>query len=164
MGIVAMLSCGAAYYFYPKVYRESGGSRLNQPLFESYENSNVRYIKIDRFDPEKNGITKLHLALVGGRWVIPAKNNFPAGNAARVAAAIDCLKDRNILEEVSDQQQDHEEYGVVELTMATDGEGTGTTVTLEDRNHQPIGSLIVGEPTKNAGKALCSNPWPATDI
>ncbi len=160
MALIALIASGLAYYYYPKQLAEVVENRVDQPLFpDSYETRQVRSIRIVGFDKAQGAIERLQLGLVGGSWVIPDKSNFLATNAERISTAVSSLKNCIVLEMVSDQQKDHEKYGVIEPGAATtSATGIGTKIVLEDRNQRPLAELIVGEPTRDADKRFVRIP------
>ncbi|MGI9517858.1 MAG: DUF4340 domain-containing protein [Pirellulaceae bacterium] len=147
MGLIALVASSFAWYFYPKIQVEEVADReFLVAENQAFDSSSVRRFKIETYD--KRNARQIELVLNRGRWEIPARNNFLAGNAERIAAAINAMSDKKILELVSDQQDDHETYGVLEYSEAgPTGLGLGSMVTLEGRNRQTLGKMIVGNPT-----------------
>lgn len=163
MALVACIACIAAFYYYPKITVAAADDRVGQNLLssdEEYDTQDVRAIKIDRFNKDQNASEKIELAQVGGSWVIPSKSNFLAGNAQRVSQAISAIRDKKVLEMVSDKQDDHEEYGVVEPSTNLGGapSGVGTLLSLEDRSRRQLAKLIIGLPTTDKSKRFVRMP------
>ena len=147
MGLIALVASAFAWYFYPSIeVQEIADREYLVPETQAFDSSSVRRFKIETYD--KRNVSQIELVLNRGRWEIPSSDNFLAGNAERVALAINAMSDRKILELVSDQQDDHVTYGVLELSEAgPTGLGLGSMITLEGRNRQTLGQMIVGNPT-----------------
>jgi hypothetical protein len=146
MGVVAMATSAAAWYFYPRI--ETTEEVVREKLLteeQAFEPRDVRVVRIEQFDRANNNPVEFEFRLESGSWVIPSRNNYPANNTERVAAAVNSLREKEILEVVSDNKDDHEEYGVLELSeLGSTGLGAGTVLTWEGRNRKRLGRLIVG--------------------
>lgn len=146
MAVIAFATSAAAWYFYPRieVQREVVRSQLLTEE-EAFEPRDVRKVKIEQFDRSTNSPTEFELRLDSGSWVIPGSRNYPANNNERVAAVVSAFRDREILETVSDNKDDHEEYGVLDISeLGATGLGAGTVLTFEGRNRKKLARMIVG--------------------
>jgi len=125
---------------------------VGKPLFDSYDTTAVRAIEIEKFNADKNEIEKIQLERDGEKWVLLQNRKYVASNARQVSAAANSLTEILVLEEKTEDQQDHFEYGVVDpedhLTQPNRS-GLGTKIILEDRNGKPLGKLIVGANLKD---------------
>ena len=146
MAVLAAVTCAVAWHYYPKI--EVVQSTERKQLLtddEAFEPREVRRIRVEQFDRARNSLKDLELLLSQGSWVIPSKGNYPASNAERVASLVNAAYDKDVLEMVSDQKDDHEKYNVLELSEAgATGVGVGTVLTYEGRNRRPLARLIVG--------------------
>ncbi len=152
MGVIALLATSAAAYYYPWPEASTTTGMLNEPLFDDYEYTSVRSMEIVRFNRDTNSLDKIVLRRKGEKWVIPGKGNFVATQSKAISSAVDSLKERVVHEIMSDQQQDHVEYGVVDpadYQSVTNLSGLGIRIKLSDRNDKEIASLIVGKDRKN---------------
>lgn len=111
----------------------------------AYNSSDVERIVIRRYDRELNSQQEIEVARQGGTWVLPGKGGFPAGNATRISAVIDSLRSAKVLGLPSDQQQDHEKYGVADLSSGTPTAGSATMLTLENSQRKAIASIAIGK-------------------
>jgi hypothetical protein len=77
----------------------------------------------------------------------PRQENFLATQASQISRVINALNNCTVLENRSNNQQDHIEYGVVdplEFESTANRSSLGTKIVLEDRNKRELASLIVG--------------------
>lgn len=145
MGLLAAIFCGAAATYYPWPESENKSDTASK-LFEEFENQPWT-IKVSRYDRETERIKSFALRRKGLRWVIPSRSNFVA-TGTNVANVVNCLNQNEILVEQSEDQQDHERYGVLdplEYAQATNRDAIGVKLSLEDVNRNTLGSLIVGD-------------------
>ncbi len=150
LAVLALLATAAAGYYYP--WPEPLVQTKVEKLFESYNGSQVRGMEIAIFNRDRGALEKIKLVRRGDRWIIPSKQNYPASQGARIALAINSLSDLKVFEIMSDNQQDHLDYGVVDpedYQNAASRGSLGTKITLTDRNQKEIASLIVGSPVKD---------------
>lgn len=157
MGLIALVATVAAIWYYPWPRTVAAEEIVNQPLFEDYDYNQVRTLEIARYNPDTNNIERIELRRSGEKWVIPAKDNFVATESSAITNAVNSLNGRTVLEVMSDQQQDHFEYGVVEpedYQAVSNLSGLGTRITLSDRNNQEIASLVVGKGRRNDPQQL----------
>jgi hypothetical protein len=147
MGIVAAVVSAVAAFFYPWPEPVVENDMVDKPLFEEFDASSVRSISITKFDTDRNQLDRMDLRRSGERWLIPAKKNFLATQASQISRVINALSSCTVLENRSNNQQDHIEYGVVdpiEYESAANRSSLGTKIILEDRNKRELASLIVG--------------------
>ncbi len=146
MALIALATSAAAWYYYPRLETREEAART-QLLTEDqiFEPRDVRQVRIEQFDRSNNSPAEFEFHFDSGSWVIPDHGNYPANNTERVAAAVNCLRDKEVLEVVSDNKNDHEEYGVLEMSeLGNTGLGAGTVIAFEGRNQKRLGKLIVG--------------------
>lgn len=126
----------------------------------AYDSNDIYRISIERYDRELDSPRKIEIARERGSWVIPDKFEFLASNAQRISGVIDSLKQKRILDMPSDKQDDHEEYGVVELGAndAVSRVGIGTTLTLEDARRNTVAQVIIGKATPDPAQRFVRIP------
>ena len=149
MGVLAAIFCGAAAYYYPRTAAEAVTGETGQKLFEEFENQ-VWTIQIAKFNRENENLKSLSLRRKGQKWLIGKSKMVLTGALITVAAG--SLNEKTILQEESDDEQDHAKFGVVDPLQfqAVKNRGSlGTKITLEDVNRNTLGSLIVGHRVKN---------------
>ena len=146
MAFIALGTSSVAWYFYPRIEVEQDVIR-EQLLTEdqAFQPRDVRKVRIEQFDRSRNSPAEFDFRLESGSWVIPSRANYPANNTVRVASAVNAMRDKEVLEVVSDNKNDHEEYGVLAMSeLGATGLGAGTEFTFEGRNRKRLGKLIVG--------------------
>lgn len=152
MVLLAVVTSGVAASFYPWPERVVESEMVGEPLFESYDTTAVRSIEIQEFNADKNEIEKIQLERDGEKWVLLQNRKYVASNAGQVSAAANSLTGILVLEEKTEDQQDHFEYGVVDPEdhpQQPNRSGLGTKIVLGDRNGKPLGKLIVGAKLKD---------------
>ena len=152
MLLLAVVSVIAAMIYFPWPEFAEVDEEVGQPLFEQYELRSIRGIDIIQFDSDKGTLDRIKLSRRGEKWIIPARQNFIASASQRIGFAIDCLNDKTVYEVISENQQDHIKYGVVdptEYTVEQNVAALGQKLTLTDRNNQTIADLIVGKTRKD---------------
>jgi hypothetical protein len=155
MMLIALIASVTAAYYYPWPEIESSGERINQPLFEALGNDfdldGIRGIEIVKFNDDRNEIQDVKLRRRGESWIIPAVGNFVATNNKRISDVSSALSDRKIREEMSDKQEDHIKYGVVDPAEYATAirSSLGTKLILEGRQGEQLASLIVGKAVKS---------------
>ncbi len=153
LAVLAVLAMAAAGYYYP--WPEPQVQSTMEQLFDSYNGSQVRGMEIVTFNRDRGALEKIKLVRRGDRWIIPSKQNYLASQGARISLAINSLSDLKVFEIMSDNQQDHLDYAVVDpedYENAANRGSLGTKITLTDRNQKEIASLIVGAPVKDEAK------------
>ena len=146
MGLLATVASIVAAIFYPWPETVVESDMIGKQLFEAYDASSVRSISIIKYEPERNGISRIELVRNGEKWLIPAQQNYIADNAAQISLVINSVNG-TVLEQRSSGQQDHVEYGVVdplEYESATNRSSLGTKIVFADRNNRELANLIVG--------------------
>lgn len=159
MGLIAAGLCAAAAWYYPWPQASSDRPGSGSGLFAPFDSTRVWTIEIVQHDADRQLNEQWTLQRQGERWVVPARASFPAGNVARrtaIVGAVSQLADsKAILQRLTDRQEDHATYGVVdplEVQQVPARGGVGTRVTLEDRNQQPLATVIVGRTPEGGGQ------------
>ena len=156
--IVALATSAVAASFYPWAENEAKSSTVGAPLFEDYEPTTVRRIKIQRYDAKTGKLATVVARRKGERWLLPDKDNFVATNARHIAQVTNSLLQREVLEETSTQEADHSTFGVIDPALyetTANKSALGIKITLEDAAKRPIANLIVGKPAEqNLNKQL----------
>lgn len=106
-------------------------------------------LEVSDYDDAMTRVRRFKVILQDGKYVIPSKMNHPADakeRLAKTAAAMIGLRKDDVR---SDQQKDHELYGVVDPTDAAEGAaGRGVRVTLRDAAGRALSDLIFGKSVK----------------
>ena len=95
--IIALAMSAGSAYFYPWAETETKASNVGEPLFEDYEPTTVRRIKIERFDTKTGKLTSVVARRKGDQWLLPEKDNFVATNARHIAQVTNALLKRCLL-------------------------------------------------------------------
>lgn len=157
MLIIAAGAALAAASVYPWPEAVAISDAVNKPLFEGFDTRNVRSIRVETYNEDRNEVERLLLRRKGEEWVLPTHNNFVADNGQQLGAIVNLLLDKTVLEKRSDNQEDHLKYGVVDpadAASAVNRSNLGKKISLSDRNNKELASLIVGLPLKNDPKQL----------
>lgn len=152
MAVIAIIASGVAASFYPWPVPIVESEIVGKPLFESYETTAVRSIRITEFNDDRNELDRMVLRRSGEKWIIPDRKKFIASNAMQISAAASSLNEVLVLDEKTDEQQAYLEYGVIdpdEYLTNPNRSALGTKIILEDRNGKPLASLIVGKMLKD---------------
>ena len=151
MIVLAVTSVGAAMYYYPWPEFAEVDAEVGKPLFEEYSADSVRGIDIIRFNSDKSLLERMTLMRRGEKWLIPEKQNFVASESRRIGFVINSLNERTVYDVISENQEDHIQYGVVDPIdyNSQNPDSLGEKLTLTDRNNQKIAEIIVGLPLKN---------------
>ena len=151
LAIVALITSAGAAYFYPWVNNETKSSDIGEPLFKDYEPTTIRRIKLERFDAKTGKLVAVVARRKGEQWLLPDKENFVATNARHIAEVTNSLLQREVLEETTNRETDHSQFGVVDPALhksTANKSALGVKITLEDANKRAIANLIVGKPAE----------------
>ena len=157
MLVVAAVTAYAASRVYPWPEAVVISDAVNKPLFEGFETRNVRSIRVETYNDDRNEVERLLVRRKGEEWVLPTHSNFVADNRRQLGAIVNLLLDKTVLEKRSDNQEDHLKYGVIDPSTsnnAVNRSSLGKKISLSDRNNKELASLIVGLPLKNDSKKL----------
>lgn len=155
MLIMAGVSSLVAANYYPWPEAVSTGERINTLLFEEFNKDfnmdEVRGIKVVRYDNVRNELDSIQLRRVADKWIMPGKGNFVVTNLKQITDVASSLTEKKIREEMSDKQEDHIKYGVVDPGNFASSirSSLGTKIVLEGRQKKELGSLIIGAPVKS---------------
>ncbi len=152
MAVMAVVALAIAAYYYPWPEIKDNNALVGSNLFEEYKTTQVRGIKIIQFNRQRGVLERIELQRDGEKWIIPAKENFIASNAGRISVTVNSLRGRQVFEVMSDEEQDHLDYGVVDpddYGNVKNLSALGTKLILIDRQKKEIASLIIGLPIKN---------------
>ena len=157
LAVVAIVTSAAAAYFYPWPVEVAESAIVGNPLFEPYDSSSVRQIRIVKFNDDRGGLDNILLRRKAEKWIIPAKKDFIASNSGQISLAASSLIESDVLQEVTDEQQAYLDYGVVDPdkhASTPNRSALGTKIILQDRDLKEIASLIVGTRVKDDSTQL----------
>ena len=150
--MLAAVACLVAGYFYPWPIEVAQSAIVGNPLFESYDSSSVRQIRIMKFNDDRGGLDQILLRRKGEKWIVPSKKDFIASNARQISLAASSLIESTVLQEITDEQQAYLDYGVVDPDQhlnTPNRSALGTKIILQDRDLKEIASLIIGTRVKD---------------
>ena len=67
-----------------------------------------------RFDEDTATLREFEVAEKDGLWTIPSKEGYPADGQRQMAEAATQLMDRKVLQVVSQNAGEHQQYGVID--------------------------------------------------
>jgi hypothetical protein len=113
VGLLALL---VALVTGPRAADESTDDGLRgKVLTEHFSNpDDAKRLRIVRFDEDTATLREFEVAEQDGLWSIPSKDGYPADGQRQMAEAATSLMDRKILDVVSHNAGDHEQFGVVD--------------------------------------------------
>ena len=113
--------------------------------------SRWRSIEITKFNDDRNELEGIRLRRKADQWIFLDKGNFVCTAAPLIAAVRGSLNERKVREFMSDKEEDHIKYGVVDPARYSTSvrSSLGTKLVLEDRQGKVIASLIVGKGVKS---------------
>ncbi len=150
--VVQFVLLGVAIYFYPRDETVSQDDELNTAMFEEFDPGKARSLDIVKYDSGSNKFTEFSVEQTGRGWVIPSHHNYPADANDQMREAANSLLDLTILDVKTDNEEDHESYGVLDPDkndVKVGQAGVGVRVMLKDRAKKPLASLIVGNAVKD---------------
>jgi hypothetical protein len=115
----------------------------------------AKRMRIVRFDSDTAKTREFEVAEQHGLWTIPSKEGYPADAARQMGEAVNQVRDRKVLAVISNNQSDHEEYGVIDPLMAKlepGQKGVGTRVMMSDGDGKTLIDLIVGKEVRDQEK------------
>jgi hypothetical protein len=125
----------------------------NQLLYPDFKNPrSATSLEIVKFDEKQGTIRPFKVAEVSRkgktRWSIPSHEDYPADAKDQVAAAATALMGLKVIEKVSDNEGDQQEYGVVDpdpKMLKLGATGVGDRVLMKDKDGKELLALIVGK-------------------
>lgn len=150
---IAAVACAAAYWAQPTTADFDVETLEGTELTEPFDDEKAKRMKIVRFDEDSATLTEFEVAEENGVWSIPSKGGYPADAERQMAEATTGVMDREILNVVSNNAGDHEQFGVIDPTSPklTAGQtGVGKRVTLYDEKDDPLVDIVIGKPVKNS--------------
>lgn len=155
VGVGAVLMA-IGIYFLPTQADFSPISRKNEVLFPELKDGNAAQgMEIISFDEKLSALKKFEIKKVNGRWVLPSHKNYPADAKKQLVDAASSLVELKALDQVDDNPEKHELYGVLdpsEEKVKVGSTGVGKLVAFKDGNSKNLARLIIGKQLKELGK------------
>ena len=124
-----------------------------KPLYPEFTNPlDVTRLEIVEFDEDTATVRPFQVAQIDVKgkllWRIPSHDDYPADAKDQVASAAAGLMGLTILDQVSDNQGDQQEYGVVDpdpKVLKVGATGVGEKVVMKNKEGKNLLALIVGK-------------------
>jgi hypothetical protein len=157
--VVAAVVVLAAWASKPSRQAPEDEDVRNQPLYPSFTDPlHVTSLEIVKYDETRGAVQPFKVAQKAAtsgeskgkiRWSIPSHDDYPADAKDQVAAAGASLMGLKIIDKVSDNEGDQQEYGVVDpdpKELKPGATGVGDRVVMKDKAANELLALIVGKP------------------
>jgi hypothetical protein len=140
----------AAWWTRPQVQQSTVQDiEVNRPLFPDFTDPlAAKSLEVVKFDEATAKFNPFKVAQIGGRWVIPSNDNYPADAENQLRDAASSLIDLEALGVASELVSEHSVLGVVEpnqSTLTVGDQGVGTLVAVQDAKGNDLMRLIVGK-------------------
>jgi hypothetical protein len=155
LGIGALL-LGAGLYFLPAQADFTPTSKVNEVLFPELKDGNAAQgMEIVSFDEKLSARKNFEIKKVNGRWVLPSHKNYPADAKQQLVDAASSLVELKALDQVDDNPEKHELYGVLDPSddkVKVGSTGVGKLVAFKDGSSKDLARLIIGKQPKDLGQ------------
>jgi hypothetical protein len=146
LGVIALV-------FRPTQEPPTVEAQIGKPLFEKFTDPNkAASLKIVKYAEDLGEVSSFEVAkTANGLWTIPSHGNYPADAETQMKDAATALVGLTVLGVATENQADHELFGVREPNekLQIGDKGVGLLVSFEDESGTDLGSLIVGKEVKN---------------
>ena len=154
---VAALFGLVGWWTLPGTQNVSEDQKVGQPLFPKFDDTaKAASLEITWYDEPLSLVKSFKVAKVGGKWVVPSHNNYPADAEQQLRDSAKSLFDLRRLHVASEVAEDHELFGVVEPPQDQGGttkKGIGKLISLQDEQGNDLVRMVVGkEVDKNPGQ------------
>lgn len=144
--VVALVSVTVAVFTNPSAHEFDVDDIRGDLLFEEFPTDAPKRLQITTRSEETGDLKEFEVAEIDGLWSIPSRSGYPADATQQMAAAVEGVVDRKILDVINAGSGDHVKYGVVDPLDATADEGFGTHVQLTGTDDKVLADLIIGKP------------------
>ncbi|MDA8746280.1 DUF4340 domain-containing protein [Rubripirellula amarantea] len=118
-------------------------------LVDNFPFEAPKRLEVSSMNEETGDLNTFEVAEINGVWSIPSKSGYPADATEQMAAAVEGVVGREILDVIDAKSGDHAMYGVVDPADTTVDEGFGTHVQLIDGDDKTLADVIVGNEVKD---------------
>jgi hypothetical protein len=138
----------------------SDGMGLGELMFPKFKNSlNVYKVEIVEFDEKQGDADGITVERKDAGWSITTYNGYPADAQDQLEKAVDLLSGLEKLSIETEEEGDHENYGVGDPTKAKIGdEGVGRLIRLSGSDGGVLASLIIGKEFELEDSSQNSSP------
>ena len=130
-------------------------SMRNKPLFSEFADPlQATDLEIVEYDEGRGDILPFQITQTKAKsgkalWAIPSHNNYPADAKDQMAAAAVSMMGLKVLEEVSDNEGDQREFGVIDPDpkkgVKAGETGVGQRVVMKDKDGKELLALVIGK-------------------
>ncbi len=152
---VAVVAVLVAVFTYPKQEDYQPPDLLGKPLFADFTDpstaAELAISKVLRGSRSADGVRQWSAMRRSGLWSIPSSSNYPADAEAQMRDAATSLIDLQVLGIASEDNKDHQIYGVIEpdeQKLEASQEGVGLLVAVKDAKGKELAKLIIGKRVK----------------
>jgi uncharacterized protein DUF4340 len=148
VGVAALFGL-VAWWTLPRGSSVTGNEIVGQPLFPKFDDtSKAASLEITWYDDALSLVKSFKVAKVGGRWVVPSHENYPADAEKQLQDSAKSLFELRCLDIASQVAEEHELFGVVEPPQESGGttkKGIGRLVALQDDKGDDLVRMVVGK-------------------
>lgn len=125
----------------------------DKPLYQDFTNpQSVASLEVVKYDDKRGTIQRFQVAQVERkgktRWSIPSHDDYPADAKEQVAAAATSLMGLKIINKVTNNAGEQQQYGVVEpdpKALKLGASGVGDKVIMKDGGNKELLALVIGK-------------------
>lgn len=151
--IAAVVVVVAVWAARPSLPVASPDDVRGKPLYPNFKDPlAVTSLDITEFDEDTATVRPFRVAQINVKgklvWRIPSHDDYPADAKDQVASAAAGLMNLTILQKVSEDQGDQQEYGVVApdlKTLKVGATGVGTEVVMKAKDGKELLALVIGK-------------------
>jgi hypothetical protein len=147
--VVAVGAIGLALFTRPTSEEYNVEALRGTPLVDTFPSDAPKRLEIVTRNAETGDLERFEVAEVNGTWTIPSKSGYPADATAQMAAAVEGVVGRDILDVIDAGSGDQAMYGVIDPSDSSADEGHGTHVKLYDGSDKELADLIIGKEVKD---------------
>ncbi|MEM6329961.1 MAG: DUF4340 domain-containing protein [Planctomycetota bacterium] len=147
----AALAVAAAVVTQPTSGNYNVADQIGKDLAKPFELDEAKRLTIVAYDEKNATLNTFEVAETDGLWTLPSKGGYPADAADQLAAAVNGVAGRKVLQIASDDAKDHAEFGVIDPNAEelAGRSGVGARVSLATADGKPLADLIIGNEVKD---------------
>ncbi|MCA9217188.1 MAG: DUF4340 domain-containing protein [Planctomycetales bacterium] len=153
-GLVAAASAVLAFAFQGSSGTTTLPPEVGAMMFPDFHDAlAAKSLTITRFDESLGRLEDLEVKQVDGRWRLPSHEGYPADAENKIRDATTPFVDLEIIRVASENETDHQLYGVVKPDKTSSeitDQGVGTRVVVKDSGGKSLVDLIIGKEVKDA--------------
>lgn len=145
--LVAVVILLLAWVFRPRIVEERPEEIVGDLLVPDFDPLKAASLEILKYDEKQARVESFQVAhdKNKGVWSIPSHDNYPADAKEHLAEAATGLLGVKILQVVSQEPGDHEQFGVLDPDPQNPRKGMGLRVVMKDKEGKELLALIIGK-------------------